>query len=880
MKRATKTSKKPSPPQTDAEALVDIVAWSADRCGWQRDALRLLAASDQLTGDQLDGLYALAIAAGAAVSPLTDADVRSTTSRAAEVTLKSVGKPEDVNALANDQTLTFDKSGLTIVYGDNGAGKSGYARILKHACRARIDSKAQPILPNVDTQAPGPPRAKIAYVVNIQNRQVDWQLDKPSPADLSAVSVFDSRTAHLHVDGVNDVAYVPSSLDLMQRLAKVADAIRDRARAAKLALETQAPQALRAPPVDKATSVGVALSALNAATELASLQVLATLSTQDETKLADLKRDLAGDPAATARQLQEASAGLERFGASIRSLCLAASSATLMELRDLHRAREALRAAADAAAKSMFATEPLHMVGSETWKALWDAARRYATTEANPGASFPPASTSQHCPLCQQTLSSEAVDRFARFEAFVRDDTKQQAERAEQAYARRVDDIRGVLPDPQHLARQLRYVRDNLRDAAAYSVAASAAVAALHQARRVLRGHAANDFVVSEINPDSAIVALTKLGAGLAERATAIKADAQSPARLAVIAELRDLEARAWLRGMLPDVEAEIGRRKQASVLDQVIGDANTRAITEKASQLAELLVTDALRAQFTREIAALGVANLAVELKKETSQSGAARFRVRLVRKPSAAVGTVLSEGEHRCVALAAFLAELATSGDKSAIIFDDPVSSLDHLHRDKVAARLAAEARHRQVIVLTHDIAFLMLLHHAAQDVQSHVGFRCISRGTQQAGYCSHEPPFNARPIDDVLTAIETNVANKKIHFERGNQSEWRNTVRSTLEQLRETWERAVEEFVGPVLKRLSHKVDTSKLSRLTVLDVKDCDAMREGYGRCSELLHSVGESLNPKLPSPDELKAEVATLRQWHFELGARQAKIKAS
>ena len=41
-----------------------------------------------------------------------------------------------MNALAENQTLKF-AAGLTVVYGDNGAGKTGYIRILKQACRAR-----------------------------------------------------------------------------------------------------------------------------------------------------------------------------------------------------------------------------------------------------------------------------------------------------------------------------------------------------------------------------------------------------------------------------------------------------------------------------------------------------------------------------------------------------------------------------------------------------------------------------------------------------------------------------------------------------------------------------------------------------------------------
>ncbi len=88
----------------------------------------------------------------------------------------------------------------------NGAGKSGYARILKHACRARMEGKGHHILPNIDTPALGR-RAQRFHTSSIAKIvRLDWQLDKPTPSDLSAVSVFDTGTARLHVDGVNDVA--------------------------------------------------------------------------------------------------------------------------------------------------------------------------------------------------------------------------------------------------------------------------------------------------------------------------------------------------------------------------------------------------------------------------------------------------------------------------------------------------------------------------------------------------------------------------------------------------------------------------------------------------------------------------------------------------
>ena len=53
------------------------------------------------------------------------------------VSLVSIARPEHVNALASEQPLSFEPNGLTIIYGDNGSGKSGYARLLKRIARAR-----------------------------------------------------------------------------------------------------------------------------------------------------------------------------------------------------------------------------------------------------------------------------------------------------------------------------------------------------------------------------------------------------------------------------------------------------------------------------------------------------------------------------------------------------------------------------------------------------------------------------------------------------------------------------------------------------------------------------------------------------------------------
>jgi hypothetical protein len=78
---------------------------------------------------------------------------------------------------------------------------------------------------------------------------------------------------------------------------------------------------------------------------------------------------------------------------------------------------------------------------------------------------------------------------------------------------------------------------------------------------------------------------------------------------------------------------------------------------------------------------------------------------------------------------------------------------------------------------------------------------------------------------------------------------------------------------------VKRLSNKVDTKGLSKLTAVTIQDCTEMRKAYGRCSELLHSSAESLNPPLPKPQAVQDEITALSNWVEDIKQRQSQIDA-
>lgn len=56
--------------------------------------------------------------------------------------------------------------------------------------------------------------------------------------------------------------------------------------------------------------------------------------------------------------------------------------------------------------------------------------------------------------------------------------------------------------------------------------------------------------------------------------------------------------------------------------------------------------------------------------------------------------------------------MTEVQLDKNNCGIFFDDPVTSLDHERKDKIAQRLTVEAGQRQVMIFTHDIVFMSQL------------------------------------------------------------------------------------------------------------------------------------------------------------------------
>ena len=224
-----------------------------------------------------------------------------------------------------------------------------------------------------------------------------------------------------------------------------------------------------------------------------------------------------------------------------------------------------------------------------------------------------------------------------------------------------------------------------------------------------------NNLPVLTLDPTSVSAAANSLR----ERATEVLKSVDPYVKDGLLKDLRELEDRATLGNNIDTVLNEIERQMKLAAYELCRKDTNTRAITLKSSEVTKAAVTKRLSASFQDELANFKFTHLEVNLQEAGGVRGTHYHKLVLKRATGVELPRVVSEGEARTLSIAAFFAELSTSSGRSAILFDDPVSSLDHNWRENVARRLTAEAKLRQVVVFTHDVTFLVALVTNADEV-----------------------------------------------------------------------------------------------------------------------------------------------------------------
>ena len=137
--------------------------------------------------------------------------------------LVRIAEVSNVNRLVYGQEIEFNER-VTVVYGENASGKTGYARVLKQVAGARSAGR---VLPDVYTSTPGTPTATIDYALGSDTESHPWRDGTPPVAALGRVCVFDAPAAPLHVDDDLQYLYTPADIALFEYVHAALSGVRE-----------------------------------------------------------------------------------------------------------------------------------------------------------------------------------------------------------------------------------------------------------------------------------------------------------------------------------------------------------------------------------------------------------------------------------------------------------------------------------------------------------------------------------------------------------------------------------------------------------------------------------------------------------------------------
>lgn len=848
----------------------DLSEWLTKQPRWLKHAAADILA-DKPIGNEEIGAYAeltLSESAGTLADPELPLPLGSLGEHAGgTVSLVSVSDVSGVGQLKPRNPLQFGTEKIVVVFGSNGSGKSSYVRILKHACGARQKGD---IHPNVFNGATEPQKCAITFRTDAGEQTTQWNASNGVVAALSTIDIFDTICGHSYLASEGQPTYEPRVLVFLSQLAALCDQVASKLAAAISANVSSLPSL---PPDYALSPAGKWYGSLSPQTKQTDVDATCTWSTVDDDELAGLAKYLAErSPKDRAKEIETKKTFIDGLMASLTEHCAAFSDDACKALMELRKAARERQQTAELAAKVNLHSAVLTGVGSEQWLALWEIARTYSAEVAYPEQAFPNVAADARCVLCHQELSPEASHRLKSFDEYVANEAATAAKTAKAALDQAILEL-SALPDDEMLTAK--------STSAGLDGHASTSLAGFYTLLRARRALLVADVVVEQFgdfpNVGEWITATQTLASEYAAQAKQFVEGFNEEERKAKAARQKELFARKWVHEQKTAVEAEVKYLAKVAALTKAKDLCGTRAISLKKSALSEELITPAYVGSFNAELKILGAERVQVGLVKTRIDRGAVLHQVRLQNAVrSKPIQDVLSEGEHRIVCVAAFLADVSSKPNGSTFVFDDPISSLDLDYEEAVVQRLVALSHTRQVIVFTHRLSLLGMVQDYAKKAEVPVRAVQIRKEPWGAGEPGDESIEASKPKAVLNEHLPKRIGAAKAVLEKEGNAAYQSHAQSICTETRKLIERMIElELLADVIQRHRRAINTlGKLEKLADIKPEDCALLDEMMTKYSRYEHAQSVEAPVELPRPDELSQDVAKLKAWRDGLEARR------
>jgi hypothetical protein len=613
-----------------------------------------------------------------------------------QVELVSLSEVTGVNKLAKDQVIDFSPN-ITVIYGENGTGKTGYGRILK-ALGFSYD-RSNKIYSNIFGESE-PQTAKIKYKTNDGEDTFNWEGDNRND-NLESVSVFNNNCVQISLDGSRQLIVSPIGFHLFNLVSSELGELDNLYRAKKREYPVEINWIEN---LNNGTPQQQFISSLSKDSSKENLNELSNFNEEHEkelneiiTQLSKLSKDLLqNEIRALKYQIGELNTIIGKIDQNKKVL----NVETWKKLFDTNKAISDLEKNTQKGISEIAASKGIEFYETDEFKGFLNAAETYIkriNKEAYP-------QENDVCVYCRQPLEKDARELLVNYRKLLNDKTE--------------ENITQLKKTKQSLINQVREIDTTLKLNFA-SFGLDEEEKPVQPSEFVIFNKEASNFKNTFIKDEVAEGSVFDLKYDVFHKFVSDKKEqlekhlisktesfenieAKEKELKKKIAELKD---RKLLSGKQQEVNKVIANHKKIAILNNHANSFSTNSISRKTSQAREELVSQDFNDIFQKELKALRKSGLPIDLSFGTDR-GTTKLSHRISNHQ---LLEILSEGEQKAIALAEFLTELQLDNIKAPVIFDDPVNSLDHRITDAVGKRLIRLSKYRQVIIFTHSILLL---------------------------------------------------------------------------------------------------------------------------------------------------------------------------
>ena len=763
--------------------------------------------------------------------------------------LSKLENVEGVNALLEGQSIEFSPN-LTIIYGSNGSGKSGYTRLLKNVFYSKSKEK---ILSNIySTDIVKPVNAN--FIFKSEGNEISVSYNNNDHSIFEQFSVFDGKSAVKHIESKNEFEFKPAGLNFFGKFADALSHVEKKLNN-EVTIKQQGTNINNLLMLfDGNSEVTEAIQAINTDKGFENLSKIASYTEKntkekesvqkkyEELQIASTKKDQEIRNLDTIKKLLlQVKQSVEKFNQYFSNEMFEKANQAIIECLE----KEEI---AKNEGVENFKTDNLNGIGTSEWKNFILSAEKFALLQENGNSHYP--KNEDHCLFCQQKLSEPAQKLIINYRKFIESVSEKKAaelqnklNKAKKLY----DDLDFNLFPPNNILTN--WLIEN------YPIELEIIKHSIEK-QQILAEKICSDIQNKVVNEKVGVLIETNIFVTieieLEKSLTILNTGNQFKELERLRNSIINLEHKEKLSLHFPKFENYFNMQVWLNKASKA--NFPKQKITLKEKELSSKYFSENYVSIFNNECQKLN-GDFGIEINR-TSTAGKSYRQLRLKGKNP---NTILSEGEQKVIATADFFAEMKLSEINRGIIFDDPVTSLDDKRKNEIATRLVEEAELRQVIIFTHDLVFVSNL--LSKCEQQEAEFLChwienIDGKNPGAIYLNNAPSYEK---DYKTSGKAQNYLNEA---KKSNPQQREEKIKNGFAALRTSYEaQVVFGLFKGVVQRFNERVSIESL-RKVYFTTELIDELLESYALCCRFMegHSHSDKYSYKKPTIEDLNNEI--------------------